>query len=75
MTTPPPSLSDARSLCSCSASGHSWKHNILNPTWPTEWRQTTPLMAIADYLATGELDLYAQFAQPLEKQTQVGLGP
>ena len=49
---------------------HSWRHNLLNPTWPTEWRQTTPLMALADYLATGELALFDEFEEALSIQTQ-----
>jgi alpha-L-rhamnosidase len=32
---------------------HSSKHNIRNPTWPTEWRQIMSLMAYEDYMATG----------------------
>ena len=50
---------------------HSWVHNIQNPTWPTEWRQTTPLMALGDYLATGELSLFSRFASQLVAQTQI----
>jgi hypothetical protein len=49
---------------------HSWRHNILNPTWPTEWRQTTPLMALADFMATGEMQLFASFKGALAVQTQ-----
>ena len=56
---------------------HSWRHNLLNPTWPTEWRQTFPLMAHADFLATGELALFEAFGGgtpngTLATQTQVG---
>ena len=56
---------------------HSWRHNLLNPTWPTEWRQTAPLMAHADFLATGELDLFEAFgggsrSGVLATQTQAG---
>ena len=49
---------------------HSWRYNILNPTWPTEWRQTTPLMALADFMATGEMELFATFRDALAAQTQ-----
>jgi hypothetical protein len=24
---------------------HSGRHNFVNPTWPTEWRQFMPLIA------------------------------
>jgi hypothetical protein len=37
--------------------GHSSQHNFVNPTWPTEWRQTTPLLALAYYMETGDLSL------------------
>lgn len=41
---------------------HSSKHNIRNPTWPTEWRQIMSLMAYDDYMQSGSLavatDLY-----------------
>jgi len=33
---------------------HSTINNLLNPTWPTEWRQTIPLLGHADYMMTGE---------------------
>ena len=49
---------------------HSFLHNLWNPTWPTEWRQTAPLMALADYMATGELSLFEQFGEVLSVQTQ-----
>jgi len=49
---------------------HSWRHNLNWPTWPTEYRQTAPLIALADYMATGELSLYDEFASALLAQTQ-----
>lgn len=30
------------------------EHFLANPTWPTEWRQHTPLMAWADWLYSGD---------------------
>ena len=36
---------------------HSSKHNIRNPTWPTEWRQIMSLMAYEDYMATGDFSI------------------
>ena len=30
------------------------EHFLKNPTWPTEWRQHTPLMAWADWLYSGD---------------------
>ena len=30
------------------------EHFFANPTWPTEWRQHTPLMAWADWLYSGD---------------------
>lgn len=30
------------------------EHFLANPTWPTEWRQHTPLMAWADWLYAGD---------------------
>eukprot|EP00928_Gymnodinium_smaydae_P080703 TRINITY_DN64352_c0_g1_i1.p1 TRINITY_DN64352_c0_g1~~TRINITY_DN64352_c0_g1_i1.p1 ORF type:complete len:928 (+),score=60.54 TRINITY_DN64352_c0_g1_i1:39-2822(+) len=36
---------------------HSTQHNLLNPTWPTEWRQTIPLLIHADYMTTGDAAL------------------
>jgi hypothetical protein len=32
----------------------SHEHFLKNPTWPTEWRQHTPLMAWADWLYSGD---------------------
>jgi hypothetical protein len=34
---------------------HSTLFNFQQPTWPTEWRQTLPLLALADYMATGDI--------------------
>lgn len=49
---------------------HSWRHNIENPTWPTEWRQTAALFAEAYWKATGELGLVDDFGLAMEAQTQ-----
>jgi len=50
---------------------HSFRHNLLNPTWPTEWRQTLPLMAQAEYLHAGTTTLYQAFSESLVSQTQL----
>ena len=50
-------------------SRHSWRHNILNPTSPTEWRQTTPLLAWLYYQHTGSLELLMPGA--MEQQSQL----
>jgi hypothetical protein len=42
---------------------HSFRHNIENPTNPTEWRQTAALLALLDYEHTGSLELFEQFAE------------
>ena len=36
---------------------HSSKHNIRNPTWPTEWRQIMSLLAFEDYMASGDVSI------------------
>ena len=48
---------------------HSWRHNILNPTSPTEWRQTTPLLAWLYYQYTGSLELL--MPSVMEQQSQL----
>ena len=49
---------------------HSWRHNIVNPTWPTEWRQTIPLFAEMYYMQTGNMELYQTFQTEMEIETQ-----
>tara|TARA_B110000090_G_scaffold145620_1_gene159843 strand:- start:26 stop:1000 length:975 start_codon:yes stop_codon:yes gene_type:complete len=51
---------------------HSWTHNIWNPTWPTEWRQTLVHFAHIEYMYMNELTLIDRFAQTMEAQTQSG---
>ena len=45
------------------------RHLLDNPTWPTEWSLHMPMMAAADYLATGDIVLarehYAALKQKL----------
>ena len=50
---------------------HSYRHNLENPTWPTEWRQVTPLVAFDDYMATGDSSLATTYWDYLEASTQV----
>ncbi|MBX3434517.1 MAG: family 78 glycoside hydrolase catalytic domain [Pirellulales bacterium] len=35
---------------------HSHEYLLANPTWPTEWKQHSILMAWADYLHTGDVE-------------------
>jgi alpha-L-rhamnosidase len=51
---------------------HSSRHNIVNPTWPTEWRQTVSLLALIDWMHVGgpEPALYAEFGAAMVEQTQ-----
>jgi hypothetical protein len=49
---------------------HSTEFNLLNPTWPTEWRQTLPLLAYADYWATGDNYLAKTYYASLQAATQ-----
>ena len=49
---------------------HSAKSNFENPTWPTEWRQFTPLIAYEDYMRTGSLELFQQYEEYLALSTQ-----
>ena len=51
---------------------HSWRHNIWNPTWPTEWRQTISFFAHTDYMHTGDLELFETFSRTMEAQSQIG---
>jgi hypothetical protein len=50
---------------------HSYRHNFENPTWPTEWRQVMPLVALDDYMATADASLAATYWDYLEASTQV----
>eukprot|EP00658_Telonema_sp_P-2_P008403 TRINITY_DN13167_c0_g1_i4.p1 TRINITY_DN13167_c0_g1~~TRINITY_DN13167_c0_g1_i4.p1 ORF type:complete len:516 (+),score=86.28 TRINITY_DN13167_c0_g1_i4:134-1681(+) len=50
---------------------HSWTHNLWNPTWPTEWRQTATLLGHTDYKHTGSLELFETFGQVMEDQSQI----
>ena len=49
---------------------HSSRHNIINPTWPTEWRQTVSLLAYTDWSHGGSTSLYDVFGASLLEQTQ-----
>ena len=51
---------------------HSARHNFANPTWPTEWRQTTPLLAQLDYMESGDASLARDNWDLLVNNTQLG---
>jgi len=50
---------------------HSARHNFLNPTWPTEWRQFMPLIAYEHFMQTGDTQLPKNFWDLLLEGTQV----
>ena len=53
-------------------SRHSTQHVINNPTWPTEWRQCTPLLALAVYMfSNGDVSLVNDNYDLLVKNTQI----
>ncbi|HOD80491.1 MAG: Bacterial alpha-L-rhamnosidase [Planctomycetes bacterium ADurb.Bin126] len=43
-------------------------HLLAHPTWPTEWSLHMPMMAAADYLATGDAALAREHYQALKKK-------
>jgi len=51
---------------------HSLAYVLANPTWPTEWRQATPLMAEDVAEASGEASLAAAFDPLLDTNTMRG---
>lgn len=46
----------------------TFAHLLRHPTWPTEWSLHMPMMAAADYLATGEPALAAAHWEPLKRK-------
>ena len=51
---------------------HSASWILEYPTWPTEWQQQTPMLALYDYMATGSADLAEAYAERLLNDTKVG---
>ncbi|CAK0810803.1 unnamed protein product [Prorocentrum cordatum] len=49
---------------------HSTQHNLMNPTWPTEWRQTIPLLAHDDFMKTGEVVIAQDHWEFLKSSSQ-----
>jgi hypothetical protein len=48
---------------------HSHEYLLTRPTWPTEWKHHSILMAWADYLYTGNADSLAHSYSMLQKKT------
>jgi hypothetical protein len=46
---------------------------ILNSSWPTEWQMHTVLMALADYMQTGNAESIERFYEELKKKTLIAL--
>ena len=51
---------------------HSMQHVFNNPTWPTEWRQVTPLLAQIDYMFSNSSQLSEANYALLGQNTQIG---
>ena len=49
---------------------HSHSYVLAHPTWPVEWLQMTPLLALQDYFATGSPDLAAAYLPLLTANTR-----
>jgi hypothetical protein len=50
---------------------HSSLFVALNPTWPTEWRQTVPLLVLQDYMNTGDGQFFRDLYPMLTANTQL----
>ena len=50
---------------------HSHAFVLQNPTWPVEWKMTTPFLAWQDYMATGQPDFALAFEQKLHDSTMI----
>ena len=46
----------------------TFAHLLAHPTWPTEWSLHVPMMAAADYLATGDAVLAREHYDALKKK-------
>lgn len=46
----------------------TFEHLLAHPTWPTEWSLHMPMLAAADYEATGDLSLAAAHYDALKKK-------
>ena len=49
---------------------HSASWMLEYPTWPTEWQQQTPMLALSDYMATGSADLAKAYSDRLLNDTK-----
>jgi hypothetical protein len=49
-----------------SVARHTFEHLLKYPTWPTEWSLTMPMIAEADYEATGDPVLAARQYETLK---------
>ncbi|WP_048688769.1 alpha-L-rhamnosidase C-terminal domain-containing protein [Catenovulum maritimum] len=47
---------------------HSHEYLMQNPTWPTEWKQHSIMMAWADWMHTGDTESLAVFYQQLKTE-------
>ena len=52
---------------------YSHEYLMRNPTWPTEWLLTSPLMAWADFLYTGDPESMELFYEDLRARTLLAL--
>ena len=48
---------------------HSIKHVLHNPTWPTEWKQFTILLAHEHYMMTGDNSIVEEYFHLLKNNT------
>ncbi|WP_016956476.1 alpha-L-rhamnosidase C-terminal domain-containing protein [Catenovulum agarivorans] len=47
---------------------HSHEYLMQNPTWPTEWKQHSVMMAWTDWMYTGDTESLAQFYHQLKAE-------
>lgn len=47
---------------------HSHEYLMANPTWPTEWKQHSIMMAWTDWMYTGDIESMAEFYQQLKTE-------
>ena len=48
---------------------HSIEHVLQNPTWPTEWKQFTILLAHEHYMMTGDNSIAVEYFELLQNNT------
>ena len=54
---------------------HMWQRHSASwvleyPTWPIEWQQQTPMLALDDWMATGTADLAEAYSERLLNDTK-----